>query len=85
MLSMDDQMSLRIRLAWGRRRESEKGPAPHLPTVEGDEEEYLRLKYPYLYVYNSREESLAEAALRARDKPVDTPFHPAHARKTAEA
>jgi len=78
-------MSLRIRLAWGRRRLSENESAPPLPVIEEDAEASSRPKYPFFYVYNSQEESLAQAAARNRNKPLVAPSHPTDARNTASA
>ena len=75
-------MSLRLRIAWGRRRAAENESAPPLPVVEEDADASSRPKYPFFYVYNSQEESLAQAAARNRDKPLLELSHPADARKT---
>jgi hypothetical protein len=83
--SLEDQMSMRIGLAWGRRREAENGSAPPLATIDEDVDSSLRPKYPYFYIYDSQEESLAQAATRNRDKPMVAPSHPADAQKTAKA
>lgn len=85
MSTLNNHMSLRIRIAWGRRRAAENAPAPPLPDTEEEPDAFARYGYPYLYVYTSREESLAQAASRARDKPLVVPFHPADGVKAAGA
>jgi hypothetical protein len=75
-------MSLRIRIAFGRRRAAENESAPPLPVIEEDAEASSRPKYPFFYVYNSQEQSLAQAAARNRDKPLVTPSHPTDVRET---
>ncbi|CAG8733878.1 2591_t:CDS:2, partial [Acaulospora colombiana] len=79
---MKNKPSMRVRLAWGRRRAAEGEPAPPLPSLPAastdpsDEEALaaaLRPSYPYFFVYDSQEVSLEQAALRNQDKTVELP------------
>jgi len=60
-------------------------PAPPLPAVEEDADASLRTHYPYYQVHNTREESLAQAALRSQGKNLAPPSHPADAVKEVAA
>ena len=82
--SLKDQMSFRVRVAWGRRRAAENEPAPILPLIEEDPDEYPRPKYPYFYVYDTYQASTARAVERDRGKPQEAPPHPADKSKPAE-
>lgn len=77
---MKDKVSLRIRIAWGRRRAADGGPAPPLPPspqpLETDDSSPPYHPYPFYYVYNSQEESLQAAAERKKDLPLEVPSHP---------
>ncbi|PVG02071.1 S-adenosyl-L-methionine-dependent methyltransferase [Serendipita vermifera] len=79
---MKNKPSMRVRLAWGRRRAGEGEPAPPLPPLlavsndPSDEEALaaaLRPPYPYFFVYDSQEISQEQAALRNKDKTVELP------------
>lgn len=79
---MKDQVSLRIRIAWGRRRVADNEPAPPLPTlteppVDGEFGHNSHTSFPYYYVYQTQEESLEKATLRNKDQPEAVPYHPA--------
>ncbi|KAG8823120.1 hypothetical protein FRC17_009398, partial [Serendipita sp. 399] len=87
LASLENKMSLRIRLAWGRRRAGPGLPAPPLPELSttasssADAEETSGRRYfPYFFVYDTQEESQEQAAKRNRDKPKEVPFHPANRR-----
>lgn len=77
MMSMKPKTWIRMRYAWGRRRAAENEPAPPLPSVPkptpAEAEAESTLQYPHHYVYKTREESLAEAALRNRGKDCTPP------------
>jgi hypothetical protein len=81
MFHLKDQLTWRVRIAWGRRRAAEGEPAPPLSNVE-DEETFSRVRYPYYQVYNTQEEALAQTAIRNRGKDLPTPFHPADTKET---
>lgn len=56
-----DQISFKLKLAWGRRRAAPGEPAPPLPEVPvstSGKDGIQEVPYPFLYVYNSKEESL---------------------------
>ncbi|KAG9040573.1 hypothetical protein FS842_002982 [Serendipita sp. 407] len=88
--SMKDEMSLRIRLAWGRKRSGPDKPAPPLPGLEiipipppetEDSSTPLGRRYfPYFFVHETQGDSKRHAATRNRDKLKEAPFHPASAR-----
>ncbi|CAG7854155.1 SubName: Full=Uncharacterized protein {ECO:0000313/EMBL:CCA67105.1} [Serendipita indica DSM 11827] len=65
------------RYAWGRRRAAENEPAPPLlsvPTPTPATTDARRIfRYPHFYIYKTREESLAAAALRNRGKDCTPP------------
>lgn len=79
---MKDHTSIGISLPFLHRKEAENESAPPLAVMNKDSDSSAHPKYPYLYV---REESLAQAAMRNRGKPLVAPSHPADARKTANA
>lgn len=85
MEDCNDKMSLRIRIAWGRRRAAEDQPAPSLPAQTEDTEAQQRHIYPYMFVYNTKEEAYAQILHRTRDKPTVAPLHPADARERSKA
>lgn len=69
-----DQISFKLKIAWGRRRAAPGEPAPPLPDIpvtasNAEDEEIQEVPYPYLYVYNSKEESLRadEEWIRGRE------------------
>lgn len=83
---MEQPIQGRFRLAWGRRRAAPGQPAPPLPSPpltpeDADDPESLslsRLKpYPLYFVYDTKEQALAEAALRNRTKDFIPPRLPA--------
>ncbi|KAG8823122.1 hypothetical protein FRC17_009400 [Serendipita sp. 399] len=81
LASMEHEMSLRIRLAWGRRRLGPGKPAPPLPTVQLDDSNSPSRRYfPYFFVHDTKEESIRQTANRNRDKLKEVPFHPKSAR-----
>jgi len=69
--SMRNQASMRLRLAWGRRRSGSKAPAPPLPEIPAHaadrEESSLTIPYPFYSVFDSKEVAMEQAALRNRD------------------
>jgi hypothetical protein len=83
MSHLKDQLVWRIRLCWGRRRAAENMPAPPLPVVNEDADASLRTDYPYYQVHNTREESLAQTALRNQGKNLPPPSHPADTKAVA--
>ncbi|PVG04205.1 S-adenosyl-L-methionine-dependent methyltransferase [Serendipita vermifera] len=66
---------LRVRIAWGRRRAGPNLPAPPLPVLPESEPTGSHAKGPlFTYeVYNSLQEALEKAALRARGKDIPPP------------
>ncbi|CCA67105.1 hypothetical protein PIIN_00939 [Serendipita indica DSM 11827] len=75
MMSLKPKTWLRMCYAWGRRRAAENEPAPPLSpiapsTIAGADP---TLRYPHYYIYQTREESLCEAALRNRGKDCEPP------------
>ncbi|KAG8813304.1 hypothetical protein FRC18_002574, partial [Serendipita sp. 400] len=83
LASLENKMSLRIRLAWGRRRAEPGKPAPplpELPPASDPEDTPGRRNFPYFFVYDTQEESKKQAAIRNQDKPKEVPFHPASTR-----
>lgn len=73
--SMRYQASVRVRLAWGRRRSGPNAPALPLPSpvvlahaTDGEENiSSLEIPYPFYYVFDSKEVAMEQAALRKRD------------------
>lgn len=73
--SMRYQASLRVRLAWGRRRSGPNAPAPPLPSpvvsahaTDGEENiSSSEIPYPFYYIFDSKEVAMEQAALRNRD------------------
>lgn len=77
LMNMNPKMWYRMRYAWGRRRAAENEPAPPLlsvPTPTPATTDARRIfRYPHFYIYKTREESLAAAALRNRGKDCTPP------------
>lgn len=85
MSHLRDQLIWRIRIAWGRRRAGENMPAPPLPAVTAESDALSPAHYPYYQLYNTREESLAQAAVRSVGKDLPPPAHPADMKEVAAA
>jgi len=67
-------LSLRLRIAWGRRRAAQGLPASALPEVGPiGEESKVASKYPLYEVYDTPEQALAGIAIRARGKDIPEP------------
>lgn len=61
-----------LRVAWDRRRAAPGQPAPPLSlvytTIVEEDPHLLTIPYPFFYLYNTREQALAETTLRKRSK-----------------
>ncbi|PVG02070.1 S-adenosyl-L-methionine-dependent methyltransferase [Serendipita vermifera] len=59
---MKNECAFRAKLAWGRRRAGDGGPATPLPIAKGDQNDASMSEnpmwYPYLFVYDSEKDSL---------------------------
>lgn len=74
---MKNSPSMRVRLAWGRKRADGEERAPPLPPLPVSdvaiEVESSVAPYPFLYIYDSPEVSIQHKTLRNRDKTVSLP------------
>jgi hypothetical protein len=72
-------------MAWGRRRAAPGAPAPPLQPepqlVDGSFTHMPHSPFPFYFVYDTRAESLEQAALRNRHLPQEVPLHPADKQK----
>ncbi|PVG04486.1 S-adenosyl-L-methionine-dependent methyltransferase [Serendipita vermifera] len=73
--NMQPPLWMRMRLAWGRRRANIGEPAPPLPALQAAEprQNATFAPYPHYYVYDTREESVAEATIRNSTKNLPIP------------
>jgi hypothetical protein len=81
---MRNSPSLRVRLAWGRKRadgEERAPPLTPLPTKPGEAESDLT-PYPFLYIYDTPERATEQKLLRNRDKDVSLPPLPSKTQTT---
>jgi hypothetical protein len=62
---------MRMRLAWGRRRQGPNLPAPEIIPVS--KEENLPGRYPLYEVFDTQEQAMAAAAIRNRGKDIPAP------------
>lgn len=76
-MSMNHQASMRVRLAWGRRRSEPGASAPPLPSLStatqsnGEEDSFT--PYPFYYLYDTKTAAVEQAALRNGNKTGDLP------------
>jgi hypothetical protein len=82
---MSTKPSMRGKLAWGRRRAFDGGPAPALPnhltvTTNPANKEICRsdicLPYPYFFIYDSQEVSRKQIDMRNKDRMIVLPPPP---------
>jgi hypothetical protein len=77
---MRNSPSLRVRLAWGRKRVDGEGRAPPLtllPTIPGEAEADVT-PYPFLHICHTPEIAMEQKLLRNRGKDVSLPPLPKH-------
>ena len=85
---MKNSPSMRVRLAWGRRRAAGEERAPPLPQLSsaaelaGDEADSETTPYPFLYIYDSPAIAMEQKLLRNRDKTVQLPPLPTKSQTT---
>ncbi|KIM19538.1 hypothetical protein M408DRAFT_334364 [Serendipita vermifera MAFF 305830] len=72
MMDGNKRIWLRIRIAWGQRRNEEGPLAPPIPSII-NEDSPVESAYPYYYIYTTEEESLRETVLRNRGKDLPEP------------
>ncbi|KIM24059.1 hypothetical protein M408DRAFT_331978 [Serendipita vermifera MAFF 305830] len=84
-MEMKNSPSMRVRLAWGRKRADGEERAPPLPlrpepTESSSDDDALSdtdtKPYPFLFIYDSPEVSMEQKLLRNRDKVVSLPPSP---------
>ncbi|KIM23715.1 hypothetical protein M408DRAFT_332205 [Serendipita vermifera MAFF 305830] len=73
---VNDTLGMRLKIAWGRRREAPSLPAAPLPKVvlEDTRESMTMGNYPLYEEFDTKEQALAAAAIR--DGPKDIPAPP---------
>jgi hypothetical protein len=75
--TMNPRLYGRTRFAWGRRRAGPTEPAPALPSVSYEQASGNKAKeYPLWHVYDTKEKSLEQNALRNRGKGTPLPAYP---------
>jgi hypothetical protein len=62
---------MRLRLAWGRRRQGPNLPAPEIVTMSKGESQSGR--YPLYEIFETQEQAMAAAAIRNRGKDIPVP------------
>lgn len=70
------KVSIRMRLAWGRRRGDSGQPAPALEPIPVDDSERPQVKYPHYEIYQTKEQSLAAVEKRKAGKNITPPPFP---------
>jgi hypothetical protein len=83
-IAMRNSPSLRVRLAWGRKRadgEERAPPLTPLPTIPGEAEADLT-PYPFLYIYDTPERAMEQKLLRNHGKDVSLPPLPSKIQST---
>jgi len=66
-----DTLLVRVRLAWGRRRQGPNLPAPEIVPLSKEEDQFGRC--PLYEIFDTQEQAMAAAAIRNRGKDMPVP------------